>query len=340
MKNINYSISLFVFVVFLFGSTNKLSAQDPHFGFNTSLIEYQSPGLVGTQDNQMSFQSVYRNQWHNVGTAFQTYGFSGNAKVSRSTNTTLSVGGFVFNQSSFSYNSLLAHVSVAANVLLSDGKILTVGLGSGTRYESLNPDELMWTDQFNGYAYDPNIAHGELFAQEQKASFDLSAGMSYKFISSDRGGDFFPKSSGTISTGFWHLNQGKRLTLYEEQANIKMVFMTDLQFAMGDDKKAAINPWLLGMYEGGAYEVLVGADFKFYLKESEKYGKSRSIVVFGGGYRWQDAALARIKFDFANYGIGVLYEINTSSLKEASKGFGCFEILLTYSPTKKNFSLY
>lgn len=331
--------SIIIFVLWL-TCVGFLRAQDPHFSFNNALIEYQSPGLIGTQDNQMSVQSVYRNQWRNVGTAFQTYGFSGNAKLTRTSNTTLSMGGFVFNQSAFSYNNLLAHISIASNVLLSEGKVFTVGLGAGTRYESLNPDELMWTDQFNGFEYDPNIPHGEYFSREQKASFDLSAGASYKFISIDRGGEYFPKSTGTISAGFWHLNQAKRLTLSEEQASIKMVFMTDLQFAVGDDKKAALNPWLLAMYQGGASELTLGADFRFYLKDNEKYTVSRSIVSFGGAYRWKDAALARIMFDYANYGIGIAYEINTSSLKEASKGFGCFEVMLKYSPMKKNFSLY
>ncbi|MPN31053.1 hypothetical protein SDC9_178526 [bioreactor metagenome] len=50
--------------------------------------------------------------------------------------------------------------------------------------------------------------------------------------------------------------------------------------------------------------------------------------------------MARIMFDYANYGIGVAYEINTSSLKEASKGFGCFEVFIKYSPMSKSFSLY
>jgi len=116
--------------------------------------------------------------------------------------------------------------------------------------------------------------------------------------------------------------------------------MTDLVFAIGKDKKTAIHPWVLGMMQGVAYELTAGADFKFFLKQSEKYSVSRSIVSFGGAYRLQDAAIARIMFDYANYGIGVAYEINTSSLKEASKGFGCFEIFIRYSPMSKSFSLY
>lgn len=324
----------------MMGLMNPTKAQDPHFGFSNALTEYQSPGLTGVQDNQLQIHSMYRNQWKNVGTAFQTYGFSGNGKITRSSNTTLSAGGFVFNQSAFSYNNLLAHVSIASNVLLSEGKIMTVGVGAGTRYESLNPDELMWTDQFNGYEYDAAIPHGESFTREQKAAFDLSAGASFRYISSDRGSEYFPKSTGTFGLGFWHLNQGKRLTLSESQATIKSVLTCDLQFAMGSDKKAAINPWLLGMYQGGAYELLLGTDFRFYLKDNEKYSASRYIVSIGGGYRINDAAMARIMFDYANYGIGLLYEINTSSLRDASKGFGCFEVLLKYSPMKKNFSLF
>ncbi|HPS83130.1 MAG TPA: PorP/SprF family type IX secretion system membrane protein [Bacteroidales bacterium] len=339
MKTIKTFLFLMLLVSFSVIS-NRASAQDPHFSFSNAFVEYQSPGLIGTQDNQMSFQMVYRNQWRNVGTAFQTYGLSGNSRVSKTTNTSFSVGGFIFNQSAFSYSSLLAHVAAAANVKLSEGKIMSVGIGSGTRYESLNPDDLMWTDQFNGYEYDPNIQHGEYFDRQQKASFDLSAGMSYKFMSEAPNIDRFSKTSGIISAGFWHLNQGKRLTLSDEQADIKMVFMTDLLFAMGQDKKAAFNPWVLGMLQGSAYELTAGGDFRFFLKQSDKYSVSRAIFSIGGAYRLNDAAMARIMFDYANYGIGVAYEMNTSSLKEASKGFGCFEVFLKYSPMTKSFSLY
>jgi type IX secretion system PorP/SprF family membrane protein len=334
--------SIVVFALLISGLFfgNLTMAQDPHFSFSNAFIEYQSPGLIGTQDNQMSFQMVYRNQWRNVGTAFQTYGISGNSRVTKSTNTSLSVGGFVFNQSAFSYSSLLAHLAAAANVKLNEGKVLSVGIGAGTRYESLNPDELMWTDQFNGYEYDPDIPHGEYFEQKQKASFDLSAGASYKFMSEAPNMDHFAKTSGTISTGFWHLNQGKRLTMSDEQAGIKMVLMADVTFSLGSDKKTALNPWLLAMLQGPANEITAGADFRFFLKQSDKYNVSRSIFSFGGAYRVNDAAMARIMFDYANYGLGVAYEINTSSLKEASKGFGCFEVFMKYSPMSKSWSLY
>ncbi len=315
-------------------------AQDPHFGFCKALQEYQSPALLGVQDNQMQITSVYRNQWRNVGTAFQTYGLCGNAKITRSSNSTLSAGGFVFNQSAFSYSSLLSHASIASNVLLSDGKIFTVGIGAGTRYEMVDPDALMWTDQFNGYSYDPSLPHNEYFSREQKAGFDLSAGASYRYISTDRSSEYFPKSTGTMALGFWHLNQGQRLSLTNEQTKIKSVLLCDVQFALGDDNKAAVNPWMLGMMQGKAWELLVGTDFKFFLKDKEKYSASRYIMSVGGGYRLKDAAMARIMFDYAGYGIGVLYEINTSPLKEASKGFGCVEILLRYSPSKNNFSLF
>ncbi len=288
----------------------------------------------------MEFQTLYRNQWKNVGTAFQTFGLMGNAKIYKSSGSSLSVGGFVINQQAFSYQNLLANVMVASNVKLNEGQILTVGIGAGTRYEVLNPDELMWPDQYNGSVYDENIDHGEYFDTEQALAFDLAAGISYSFVDKSNGGEKFPKKKGAFGFGFWHLNQGKRLTMTEENADIKSTFFGSMLFAMGEESNTALNPYLLGMYAGGASELLLGVDVKFFLAQGGEYSTSKTIMTLGAAYRYEDAFISKIMYQFSNIGVGLLYEVNTSKLRNASNGFGSIEVLLCYSPARKNFSLY
>lgn len=332
--------TIFTITIFLLFFVFFAQAQDPHFSSNNEIYPYHSPGFIGTMENQMEFQTLYRNQWKNVGTAFQTYGLMGNAKVYKSTGSSLSVGGFVINQQAFSYQNTLVNLMVASNVKLSEGNILSVGLGAGTRYEALNPDELMWPDQYNGSAYDENIDHGEYFNTEKNFAFDLSAGISYTFIDMPVAGDKFPSKKGTFGLGFWHLNQGKRLTMTEESADIKSEFFGSFLFGLGEGNNNALNPYLLGMYAGGASEILLGLDFKLFLAQGGEYSTSKTIMTLGAAYRWEDAFISKIMYQFSNIGIGVMYEVNTSKLRNASNGFGSIEVLLSYSPARKNFSLY
>jgi Type IX secretion system membrane protein PorP/SprF len=47
-------------------------------------------------------------------------------------------------------------------------------------------------------------------------------------------------------------------------------------------------------------------------------------------YRWKDAFIPVVKFDYKNFSAGISYDINTSTLKTASQLRGGFELSFTY----------
>ena len=85
------------------------------------------------------------------------------------------------------------------------------------------------------------------------------------------------------------------------------------------------------------------ASVEFLFKESSKYtgNLKGGTVGIGAEYRMNDAFIITSFLEIANYTIGISYDLNTSSLSNASNSFGAFEVALRYvspSPFSKGKS--
>ena len=56
-----------------------------------------------------------------------------------------------------------------------------------------------------------------------------------------------------------------------------------------------------------------------------------ATFYLGGHYRLDDAIIATVGLDYKNFRFGASYDINTSTLKEASSGRGGIELSLVYT---------
>ena len=80
------------------------------------------------------------------------------------------------------------------------------------------------------------------------------------------------------------------------------------------------------------YEIISGGMFRHTIKEESKYtGLMKEIaVLIGAYYRVGDAVIPSFMFEISNFALGISYDINVSSLKEASNGAGAMEISFRY----------
>jgi hypothetical protein len=73
---------------------------------------------------------------------------------------------------------------------------------------------------------------------------------------------------------------------------------------------------------------------------SLQYGINPDVALFIGGYdRLDDAIIAMVGLEFKKVRLGFSYDINTSSLQEASNGNGGFELSLSYTGCLGGFVL-
>lgn len=73
--------------------------------------------------------------------------------------------------------------------------------------------------------------------------------------------------------------------------------------------------------------------FKFILGDPSTYtlNKKPRALSIGGYYRYQDAIVPALLFQYNKYALGVAYDINVSALTPASKRNGGLELVLRYN---------
>lgn len=96
-------------------------------------------------------------------------------------------------------------------------------------------------------------------------------------------------------------------------------------------------PGLVMFKQGEAFELNLGTSAKFITQQAKDFEQS---FQFGAWVRLAnhfektfttDAVIVSSRFDFNQYGIGLSYDLNISSLRPASNGNGAFELSLIYN---------
>ena len=83
--------------------------------------------------------------------------------------------------------------------------------------------------------------------------------------------------------------------------------------------------------QGKAYEVLVGGAAGFVLNPYHEDETKSTIFYLGAWYRYNDAVSPYIGFEWAKAKLGFTYDVNLSSLTEATQGQGALEVSLIYN---------
>jgi hypothetical protein len=94
--------------------------------------------------------------------------------------------------------------------------------------------------------------------------------------------------------------------------------------------RLSLRPALLYQSQSTAYEMLIGNEFNYALGNPEFRDVASTSVFAGIFYRNSDAIMVTAGIEFKGFRFGASYDYNTSSLKDASKGNGGFELSLRY----------
>ena len=91
--------------------------------------------------------------------------------------------------------------------------------------------------------------------------------------------------------------------------------------------------------EGTYSEIMLGALLSW--TAAQQYGDETFVLSGGAFYRYGDAVIPVVKLKFKQMALGVSYDVNISSLKEASKMQGAYEMTVFISgkyPDKNGLS--
>jgi type IX secretion system PorP/SprF family membrane protein len=307
-------------------SAGSMVGQDAMFSQYAYLEQQINSAMTGRMDQDYRAAASYRNQWSTITEPFRTMAASYDMPLLRRRGTPnfLGVGGMVLSDKAGTASLRLFEVKGAASyhVGLNDNNMLGMGLQVGYSQRSINIDGLAWDSQYNGIGYDPTIDHGETIAGNAAGYVDVGGGMYWHH---------YKKLKYTLGYATKHYRQNQSFIKGKDDKLIfRHVFHGDLQTT---HEHFDITYRLLGLMQGGALELMGGAEAKYLLGRDSRYtnNETASFISAGCYYRVGDAIIPTIGYEYQRMlQAFITYDFNISKLNVASNYRGAWEITLIH----------
>lgn len=325
------------------GMWNFSFSQDIHFSQFNNIPLVINPALTGAFNGDQRIAINYKDQWKNVGSPYRTYAFSADMGFmkKRWKKNYLGAGLLMYKDvaGTASLGTTQASLSISSFISLGDKNKISAGLQGGFVQRTLKDVGQSWDSQ-----YDPSKAEGwnsDLAANEPVTSFsnlgfgDFTGGVQWSFSTSDATLSSNDRKSINAGISFHHVNRPAQK--FYETASIDKLYSRITAHAGAligiKNYHISVNPLFLFSKQGAAREVNLGTMIRYTIKEESKYTKifKETAVSLGGYLRAGDAFIPALLLEYANYAAGISYDVNTSNLRDATKGNGGFEISLKYT---------
>lgn len=223
-----------------------------------------------------------------------------------------------------SATKLLASVAYHQPLGAAKKYFLSFGVNGGYVQKGVDYDRLYFNSQWDDFVFDRDIPNNEPGDGNDIRYFDLSAGVSFSYYHNEY-------ISLSVGGAAFHLNRPEE-TFYASgnRLGIRPVASVSAYLKLG--KKFQLEPAVLYMNQKAAHQTVISL-LAGYIVISEDLLR-RGIFYFGSSVRINDAYIPVIGFEY--YGVRLLmnYDLNLSSLTEASGTRGGLEISLVYSGVK------
>lgn len=320
----------------MFLAAGVSNAQDIHFSQYTNTPLFLNPAMAGsTKDIQVIMN--YKDQWKSVATPYRTYAISAD---SRYTKKKWEKGFLGFGINIFSdkagdaeMGTTQGNISLAYHVFLSRNSTFGGGLQAGFGQKSIKYDKLQWGNQYDGTGFNSALPSGEPVGANSFTYPDFSAGLVWNYGYGQKTLSSNDAFKATVGASMQHINEPRQSFYNPNNDRLYSKYVGHIVTEIGiKNTNGVLVPSVLYQRQGPSQEIIVGTMIKYLLKEDSKYTGfvKGAAVSLGGHYRAKDAFIVSSLIEMANYAIGLSYDVNTSSLKEASSGRGGFEICLKY----------
>ena len=290
-----------LYLIILLFFSEFIQAQDVHYSQFDKTKSLINPALIAIQNEDYELQLQRRSQWARVTKPFKTLSLSFNTKDFYKG---LSLGGTILNDvagdSRFSTNGL--SLSLAKSVYSKDN-LLAIGLQAGLYQRSVNYDDLIFLEN-------------ELLQNIKFTFFDIGLGaLNYKKL--DRNSSFL------LGASLFHLNKPKQSLTSNDKVVLNSKYILHSIYYTNISSKINISP--------GFYFSSQNQDKEFILGSGLKYKLNNNFDLISGVYsRIKDAFFVTLGVQKANLETVISYDINTSTLANASNSMGGFELSISY----------
>ena len=308
-------------------------AQDLHYSQYTASPLNLNPALTGTFDGDFRLSANQRTQWASVTVPYKTMtGAFDMRLLGRSEKSGALCGGLMVNQDQAGTSHLglfQANASLSYTLRLDAAAhhFFGAGMQGGFAQKSINYNNLIFDEQYNGDAQDLSLPNGESFASNGFSYTDWNGGIHYAYRSSGR-------FRADVGAAYAHLNKPLQASFLGADAKVlapRLSFHGGLSMPLSSG--TSLMPSILFQQQGEFRELLFGSDVQFDLEN--KIGFQNNVFA-GMHYRSTDALIVLTGMTYNNIRVGVSYDVNISGLKPASRNRGGFEFSLAYIFKKVN----
>ena len=291
-------------IVFFLSIALSSVAQDVHFSQFKASSFLLNPALVGAQNNDYKATLQRKSQWASVSVPFNTLSFSLERKdILPSHNIGVQFLNDIAGDSRFKTTGI--NLGYAKKVAVTAENLFSFGVGLGIFQRSIEFDDLVFNDPENfsnlNFIF-PDVAIGIANLYQINRKTTLESGIA-----------------------FFHLNKPKQSLTDNDAIRLqqKMNIHTALNYAYTDN--LSIQPKLLFSNQDTDKEFLLGCDVNYLLE-----GEQDILLKSGIADRLNDAVILYFGAEIEGLSCVVSYDVNTSSLTNASNHKGGFEFALVY----------
>ena len=309
-------------------------AQNYHFSqFNTQPVSL-NPALTAAFDGVFRISATERTQWLSVTKPYQTIGASADGAVYKNNRRQELIGiGASFNcdqAGDVEYRSLQALLSLSYIKYIGRHNRHKIGIGgyAGFINNGFNYYAARWDDQYQNGSYHPELTTSDLNINARQYFFDCGAGLFWGYS---------PNKHNTfqLGLGISHLNRPAD-DFGTTNSRLPIRYNAHFFSRIALKREVAIEPMALASFQRKFSEVLFGTNIEYFQRKNSY----QTIFSMGGGlfYRWNDAIVADLFFDWQNLRLGVSYDLNVSQFVIATHARGGLEVSLSYIFRKKTIT--
>jgi len=284
-------------------------AQDVHFSQFLANSFVLNPAMVGVQKNDYKATLQRKSQWASVGIPFTTFTLALERKdILPSHSIGIQFLNDIAGDSRFKTSGL--NFTYVKTFATSKKNIFRFGAELGLFQRSIFVDDLVFnnTENLGNFNFNfPDISLG--FASQNYLNNDL-----------------------LLETGiaFFHINKPKQSFTNNDaiRLNQKVNFHTEINYSYTDN--LSIHPKLVLSNQDTDKEFLFGFDVNYLLE-----GEKDILLKLGVADRFNDALIFYFGAEIEGFSCVLSYDVNTSSLSNASNNKGGFEFALVYQWKRK-----
>ena len=332
MKNAFYlSIALAV-------NTLTMQAQDIHFSNTEYAPLILNPALAGA-NSPIQANMAYRTQWGQLGSSFRTTMASVDARITEDNNSKsnfLALGLTFFNDRIGDMGMVTNNIalSLADHIKLNAKSQLSLAISAGYSLRSFENTDGIWASQYDGVAYNPGLASGEDFNNQNFGYFDAGAGILYTYAKKVKAMAKNANKRVNVGVAAYHITRPNNsfVELASEKLPIRYSAFLNADISI-DGTDGNVMPGVFYQRQGTFSQLLLGTYYKYKFNNGSNYtGYERPFAVSLGIFtRLKDSYIAKLMIDWDQFSLGYAYDFTISKLTSNSHRLGASEIFLRFN---------